>query len=51
MAAPGQYPDQLRERAIRLARESDRPLAHIARDLGWADTRRRAISQRNGSGR
>src|SRR5437762_1681581 len=34
MAAPRKYPQELRDRAIRLARESDRPLAHIARDLG-----------------
>ena len=34
MAAPRKYPQELRDRAIRLAKESDRPLAHIARDLG-----------------
>jgi transposase len=34
MAAPRRYPQELRDRAIRLAKESDRPLAHIARDLG-----------------
>jgi transposase len=34
MAAPRKYPQELRERAVRLARESDRPLAQIARDLG-----------------
>ena len=34
MAAPRKYPQELRDRAIRLARESDRPLAHVARDLG-----------------
>ena len=34
MAAPRKYPQELRDRAVRLARESDRPLAHIARDLG-----------------
>lgn len=34
MAAPRKYPQELRERALRLARECDRPLAHIARDLG-----------------
>jgi transposase len=32
--ATRKYPQELRERAVRLARESDRPLAHIARDLG-----------------
>jgi transposase len=34
MAAPRKYPQELRDRAIRFARESDRPLAQIARDLG-----------------
>ena len=34
MAAPRKYPQELRERAVRLARESDRPLAQIAKDLG-----------------
>jgi transposase len=34
MAAPRKYPDELRERAIRLAMESGRPIAHVARDLG-----------------
>jgi transposase len=28
------YPPELRDRAVRLARESDRPLAQIAADLG-----------------
>ena len=34
MAPPRKYPQELRDRAVRLARESDRPLAHVARDLG-----------------
>jgi transposase len=34
MAATRKYPQELRDRAVRLARESDRPLAQIARDLG-----------------
>lgn len=34
MAAPRKYPQELRDRAVRLAAESDRPLAAIARDLG-----------------
>lgn len=34
MAAPRRYPQELRERGVRLALESDRPIAHIARDLG-----------------
>jgi transposase len=32
--ATRKYPPELRERAVRLARESDRPLAQIAADLG-----------------
>ena len=34
MAAPRKYPDELRERAVRLVFESKRPIAHVARDLG-----------------
>lgn len=34
MPAPRKYPVELRERAVRLAFESDRPLKHVADDLG-----------------
>jgi transposase len=34
MAAPKKYPDELRERAVRLVRESGRLIAHVAEDLG-----------------
>ena len=34
MAAPRKYSQEIRDRAVRLARESDVPLAQIARDLG-----------------
>jgi transposase len=34
MAAPRKYPDQLRERSVRLVFESGWPIAHVARDLG-----------------
>jgi transposase len=34
MARPKKYPDELVQRGIRLALESDRPIAHIAADLG-----------------
>jgi transposase len=34
MARPRKYPDELRERAVRLVFESKRPIAHVARDLG-----------------
>lgn len=33
MSAPRKYPLEVRERAVRLALESGRPLAHVARDL------------------
>ena len=34
MPAPRKYPPELRERAVRLAAESERPLKHVAVDLG-----------------
>jgi transposase len=34
MGRPKKYRDELIERGIRLALESDRPIAHIAHDLG-----------------
>jgi transposase len=34
MAAPRKYSAELRERAVRLYFESERPIAHIAHDLG-----------------
>src|SRR6266568_2190149 len=34
MSRPRKYPDELRERAVRLVFESKRPIAHVARDLG-----------------
>jgi transposase len=34
MARPRKYSEELRERAVRLYFESDRPIAHVARDLG-----------------
>lgn len=34
MAPPRKYPQELRDRAVRLAMESDRPIAQIAADLG-----------------
>jgi len=34
MAPPRKYPQELRDRAVRLALESDRPIAQIAADLG-----------------
>lgn len=34
MPRPSKYPPELRERAIRLARESERPISAVAKDLG-----------------
>ncbi len=34
MPRPKKYPDELRERAVRLVFESRRPIAAVARDLG-----------------
>jgi transposase len=34
MARPRKYPEELRERAVRLVFESGRPIAHVAQDLG-----------------
>lgn len=34
MPAPRKYPEELRERAVRLVFESGRPIAHVAQDLG-----------------
>ncbi|MCP9491961.1 MAG: transposase, partial [Solirubrobacteraceae bacterium MAG38_C4-C5] len=34
MSAPKKYPDELRERGVRLALESQRPIARVAQDLG-----------------
>jgi transposase len=42
MSAPRKYPDELRQRAVRLVFESGRPIAHVAQDLG---VHREALSQ------
>ena len=34
MPGPSRFPADLHERAVRLARGSGRPIAHVARDLG-----------------
>jgi transposase len=34
MARPRKYSDELRERAVRFYFESNRPIAHVAHDLG-----------------
>ena len=34
MPRPAKYPPEFRQRSVRIARESDRPIAAVARDLG-----------------
>src|SRR3989442_10134776 len=34
MSRPRKYPEELLERGVRLALESERPIAHVAADLG-----------------
>lgn len=34
MPTPKKYPDELKERSVRLVFESGRPIAHVAKDLG-----------------
>jgi hypothetical protein len=41
-ARPRKYPDELRERAVRLVFESKRPIAHVAQDL--ASIRSRCVT-------
>jgi transposase len=44
MARPKKYPDELLQRGVRLALESGRPIAQVARDLGMsAETLRRHV--------
>ena len=46
MARPKKYPDELVQRGIRLALESERPIAEIARDLGMhPETLRKKLRQ------
>jgi transposase len=46
MARPKKYPDELVQRAVRLAMESDRPIAQIAHDLGMhPETLRKKVRQ------
>ena len=46
MSRPKKYPDELIQRGIRLALESERPIAHIAADLGiHSETLRRKVRQ------
>jgi transposase len=46
VARPKKYPDELIQRGVRLALESERPIAHIAADLGiHAETLRKRVRQ------
>jgi transposase len=46
MARPKKYPDELVARGVRLALESGRPIAEVARDLGMhPETLRKKIRQ------
>ena len=46
MGRPKKYPDELVTRGVRLALESERPIAHIAADLGMhPETLRRYLRQ------
>ncbi len=46
MSRPKKYPDELVARGVRLALESERPIAHIAADLGMhPETLRKKVRQ------
>lgn len=46
MARPKKYPDELVQRGVRLALESKRPIAHVAKDLGiHPETLRKKVRQ------
>jgi transposase len=46
MARPRKYSDELIQRGVRLALESERPIAHIAHDLGMhLETLRKKVRQ------
>jgi transposase len=46
MGRPHKYPEELIQRGIRLALEGDRPIAHIAKDLGMhPETLRKRVRQ------
>src|SRR3954465_7627236 len=46
MARPKKYPEELIQRGIRLALEGERPIAHIAHDLGMhPETLRKKVRQ------
>jgi transposase len=51
MARPKKYPDELVQRAVRIALEGERPIAHIAHDLGMhPETLRKKVRQAEADG-
>jgi transposase len=51
MARRSKYPQELMDRGVRLALESGRPVAHVARDLGIGhETLRRRVRQAQADG-
>ena len=51
MPRPRKYPRELIERGVRLAIESGRPVAHVARDIGLpAETLRKRVRQAEADG-
>jgi len=46
MPRPPKYPEELIQRGVRLALESGRPIAHVAKDLGLpSETLRKRVRQ------
>jgi transposase len=51
MPRPRKYPEELIDRGVRLAIESGRPVAHVAKDLGLpAETLRKRVRQAEADG-
>jgi transposase len=51
MSRPRKYPEELLERGVRVAIESGRPVAHVARDLGLpSETLRLRVRQAEADG-
>jgi transposase len=51
MSRPRKYPEELIDRGVRLALESGRPVAHVARDIGLpAETLRKRVRQAEADG-
>jgi transposase len=51
MSRPKRYPEELIQRGVRIALESDRPIAHIAHDLGiGSETLRKRVRRAEADG-